>query len=362
MLNFRFRRTKKRIKLLLNPSKEILGFDDRIICIIGIVLNTHGAMAIYYTGSIFTTDFFTYCLKWSEFLLIVTVLWLVTRAMYLALVKRFPGSSNRVKRWVRIPFFLIPFAGISLLFVYYIRPLFNIMVPGYPEPHISIELITGSIITMLDIGVYEGIHMYTELKNSKIKEETLKKEHLTSKLASLQNQISPHFLFNSLNTLVYLIDTDKDKGIEFVHKLAYIYKCVLESSEKEFVTLKEELNYINAYTELLIERFGTNLTVDFEIAPNERKKKIVPLAMQLGIENAVKHNIISIKKPLNIAIATANDYLIIKNNLQKREVREPHLGLGLKNIVNRYSLLTNREVVVETNSSDFILKLPLLNR
>ena len=343
-----------------NPT-QILGFDDRILALMCIILNTHSVMAIYYTGAFFNVNFGVYALKWMGEFLAVALLWIVIRWLYIELLKRRSGLKNMKIRLLIIPLFLIPYFLISIWFIEYIQPYFDWSYQQYQDPEVSVQITTGAIIFLIDMGLYEALHLFVELKNTKIREEKLKKENLTAQLANLRNQISPHFLFNSLNTLVYLIDEDKEKSKEFVHKLSYIYKTVLDSSKKDLVSIKEELEYINAYTGLLKKRFGRNLMFNFNIPLKDLDKKIMALSLQLGIENAVKHNVVSKKQPLKIDIATIDGFLIIKNNLQKREVTSINGGLGIMNICNRYHLITKKEVLIEKSENFFTLKLPLLD-
>ena len=345
--------------MLSNP-KRTLGFDDRLLVIVCVAINTHSVMAIYYTGAFFEVDFASYAVKWIGELVAVCMLWVVIRFLYLELLKRKSGLKNLRFRLLVIPFFLIPYFLISVLFISYLQPYFDWVYIQFQDPPTSVQITTGAIIFFIDMGLYEALHLFVELKDTKIREEELKRENITSQLANLRNQISPHFLFNSLNTLMYLIE-DKEKSKEFVHKLSYIYKTVLESSKKDLVSVREELEYIKAYTGLLKRRFGENLLFDFNIANSDLDKKVMALSLQLGIENAVKHNIVSKKRPLNISIKTSNDFLIIKNNHQKREIPYKNGGLVLANIANRYHLITEKEVLVDDSEDFFTLKLPLVD-
>lgn len=342
-----------------NP-KHILGFDDRLLALTCIVINTHSVMAIYYTGAFFNTGFAAYATKWLGEFMAVALLWIVIRWLYLKLLKKRSGLKNIKSRLLIIPFFLIPYFLISIWFIEYVQPYFDWSYQQYQDPEASVQITTGAVIFFIDMGLYEALHLFVELKDTKIREEKLKKENLTTQLANLRNQISPHFLFNSLSTLVYLIDEDKEKSKEFVHKLSYIYKTVLDSSKKDLVSIREELEYINAYTGLLKKRFGQNLMFNFNIPRKDLDKKIMAFSLQLGIENAVKHNVVSKKQQLNIEIETMDGFLIIRNNLQKREVTDINGGLGLINISNRYHLITKKEVLIDNSGDFFTLKLPLL--
>lgn len=329
--------------------------------LVGVILNTHTVMAIYYTEAFFDIPFFDYSKKWFGEFLIVLLLWVVLRSLYIATVKKFGGLENLKKRLLIIPFFLIPYFVLCVLYLELFQPFFDWDYKAYTEPSQSVQILTGAIIFFIDMGFFEALFLFVELKNSKIKEETVKKENVTSQLVHLKNQISPHFLFNSLNTLVHLIDIDKEKSKEFVHRLATVYKNTLEVSELDLISLQDELEYIKSYTSLLKERFGTNVHFEFDIHKDYTHKKVVPLSLQLAIENAVKHNIITKKQPLKVNIKAAEDYLVIKNNLQKKVSYHKNYGLGLSNIVKRYELLTKRGVIIEKGQSDFVLKIPLLN-
>ncbi|UOY05276.1 histidine kinase [Muricauda sp. SCSIO 64092] len=345
---------------MLSNAKKILGFDDTLLSIVGIILNTSISMGIYFGGALFEVSFVPFVLRWTIQLIGISILWIMTRNFYIAIVKKYPGYTNRHRRWTLLPLLYLPFWALMLFSILYLRPLVAIKLPGYTDPFIGMEIVVGGIILLVDICIYESLHMYAELNEVKIKEERMEKERISSQLISLRNQISPHFLFNSLNTLVYLIDEDKEKGKEFVHKLSYIYKCILEASDKDLVSVKEEMEYINAYSELLSQRFGNNLNFNFQIEDNEQEKKIVSLALQVGIENAVKHNIISRKKPLTIDVISQNDCLIVRNNLQRKSNDMFNNGFGLKNIANRYKLLTNKKIEIVKGENDFILKIPLI--
>lgn len=347
--------------MLLKNPKAILGFDDRLLVLIGIILNTHLVMAIYYTGSFFEVKFTLYAITWLGEFFAILILWIVIRYFYLKVLARFSGLKHLRKRILIFPLFLIPYIGITAGYITYIQHLFRWNLPEYPEPSMALQLFFGAFVLFIDVSIYEALHLFVELKDAKIKEQKVEKENITAQLINLKNQISPHFLFNSLNTLIYLIDTDKEKSKEFVHKLASIYKTILEISEHNLVSLKDELDYNNSYIELLKERFGENIVFNFDIPHEDKRKKIVSLSLLFGIENAVKHNVITKKRPLTINLLTENGYLIIINNLQKKVPNASTKGIGLDNISKRYHLLSKSSVITQISEGDFILKLPLLN-
>lgn len=347
--------------MILPKSKNILGFDDSAFYLLGCIINTSVIMVVLYMELLINGPHYRFIILWIGVFIFMLLHWYIMRFFYLKLVQRYPGYDNRFNRIVRLPLVLILYFLITFTFDFFLDPVLEIKDPNHIKPLVAKELITGTLLAITDIVAYEALHLFAELKNTKLKETTREKEQVTAQLINLKNQISPHFLFNSFSTLIYLIENNKEKSKEFVHKLASIYEATIELSEKDLVFLKDELKYIKAYTNLLEERFGNNLNFKIEVDDSDKLKKLIPLSIQLAVENAVKHNIITKKRPLNINIQSQDDYLIITNNLQIKLSEETNYGLGLKNIKKRYALLTKRRVVIEKGKLDFILKLPLLN-
>lgn len=346
--------------MIFKNPKPILGFDDRILVLLGIFLNTHTVMAIYYTSAFFKVPFKIYIGRWSGELLAVVVLWLVIRWLYLKLLKKSPGLKNQRKRFFIIPLLLIPYFLIALFWIYNVQPFFDWNIEEFPEPLVPVRIITGMVMFFVDIGVYEALHLLIELKDSRIKEEKLRKEKITAEMMILKNQMDPHFLFNSLNALLYLIDTDTEKAKAYVYKLSQVYQTLMKNNDLSFVTIKEEIENTKIYAELLNERFSENLKIDFKIGKEHHEKLIVPFSLQIGVENAIKHNVISNKRPLNIQIFADNDYIFVENDLQLKTQDSKSDGVGLKNIAERYQILSDKEIIIEESKDCFILKLPLL--
>lgn len=184
----------------------------------------------------------------------------------------------------------------------------------------------------------------------------------SAKFESLKSQIDPHFLFNSLNVLSSLIEENPDNAQKFTTSLSKIYRYVLEQKDKELVTVAEELAFAKTYMNLLKMRFEDSIT--FELPENFENEdaKVVPLSLQLLLENTIKHNIVSEKKPLHIKITIKNNELIVENNKQIKEVLKGRKGVGLQNIVNRYAILSKRNVIVEDADEFFRIKLPILTK
>jgi LytS/YehU family sensor histidine kinase len=190
--------------------------------------------------------------------------------------------------------------------------------------------------------------------------ERFKKENAEFQFESLRSQVNPHFLFNSLNTLASLIYSDKEKAEIFIRELSDVYRYVLDNRGKEIVPFSRELEVARSYLYLLSLRFEQNMVVEWKIKPGTEKMMIAPLTLQLLIENAVKHNVISKKKPLTIQISAENSQLVVKNNLQRKEIKEYSSQLGLKNIQSRYAFLNSGEVEITETNSEFIVKVPLI--
>ena len=203
---------------------------------------------------------------------------------------------------------------------------------------------------------------YQQLKTAQFRAERLEKEALLSQFEALKSQLSPHFLFNSLSILASLIHEDVDLSEQFIKRLSKAYRYILEQRDQDLVPLKTELDFIDSYTFLLRIRFEHKFDVCIDVASDlQQQYRIAPLTLQLLVENAVKHNRMSLQEPLRIRIYTEDGWLIVENPLQDRDKPEPSTGMGLTNIVNRYVLLTDRRVGFARESGLFVVKIPLLS-
>lgn len=211
-------------------------------------------------------------------------------------------------------------------------------------------------LTVFDLGFF----LLNRWRFSLAELERFKKENAEFRFESLRSQVNPHFLFNSLNTLATLIYENQEKAELFIRELSDVYRYVLENRGEELVPLNKELKMARSYIYLQQLRFEENLTVNIEIGETAKQKMIAPLTLQLLIENAVKHNVISRKKPLRIDIFSENEYLVVDNNLQTKETKEYSSELGLKNIINRYNYLTGIKVEIIESEKFFKVKIPLI--
>ncbi|MEZ4888402.1 MAG: two-component regulator propeller domain-containing protein [Chitinophagales bacterium] len=205
------------------------------------------------------------------------------------------------------------------------------------------------------------IYYTTTIREARLKkEQALEQQQLRFQLDALKNQINPHFLFNSFNTLLNVIEENQTQAAKYVEKLSDFFRTILTHRDKDLITLEEELALIQDYYYIQQHRYGTNFQLNVHVDPAKTKKMLPPLTLQMLLENAVKHNIISKRKPLTVDIYNEGDSLFVKNPLQLRKVSQPSTKVGLQNIQKRYELLTEQQIHIEEIDGFFVVKLPLL--
>ncbi|ULQ51391.1 sensor histidine kinase [Flavihumibacter fluvii] len=198
-------------------------------------------------------------------------------------------------------------------------------------------------------------------KQKEIEAESLQKISVQAQLQAVRNQINPHFLFNNLNVLSSLVIKDNPDANEFVEAFAKVYRHILNTQHDDLVTLRTELDFIKPYIFLLQKRFPASLSVSLNIRENLLEGQVVPGALQMLIENAIKHNIVSRKNPLVIDISVnGNAGLVVTNNLQKKDMVEPSTQIGLNNIRQRYELTTGKTISIQQDADYFSVSLPLI--
>ncbi len=222
-------------------------------------------------------------------------------------------------------------------------------------------IFTVTITLFITLSLY-AIHFYKAYQENKVKEQKIIAGTASAKYESLKNQIDPHFLFNSLNVLSSLIEENPDNAQRFTTSLSKVYRYVLEQKDKDLVSVAEELSFAKTYMNLLKMRFENSLTYEIPTQELNPEFKVVPLSLQLLLENTVKHNVVSEQKPLHIKIYIENGFLIIENNLQKKEVLQDRKGVGLQNIVDRYALISKKKMLIEQTENVFKVKLPILTK
>ena len=223
---------------------------------------------------------------------------------------------------------------------------------------LSMWYIPAAIIPMVLAFSVAG-EFWKNWKAAIVNEEKLKAEMMSYKYESPKNQVNPHFLFNSFNVLLNLVDQDKETAKEFIRKLSQLYRNVLEVGENELIPLKDELDFIQSYIFLLKIRFEEKLIVDVDL-PNEENDMIVPMVLQTLIENAVKHNVASRETSLNIRIYRENERIFIVNNLNVIQAVGKISKKGLKNMEQRYAFFSEATIEVNQTSDEFIVSIPIL--
>ncbi len=217
----------------------------------------------------------------------------------------------------------------------------------------------SAFISLVFAFIFASISFYINWQKSQIKAKKLEADLANYRYESLKKQVNPHFLFNSLNVLADLVHEDADLSEKYIHLLSKIYRYVLESSKKQTVPLKDEIDFIKSYAFLLDIRFGTKLKIDIDVNP-KIDEFIIPVSLQTLIENAVKHNEVTKQNPLTISITKKDKFIILENNLQLKKTPIESSGTGLENLKQQYGILSDESILVEDVDGFFRVILPIL--
>ncbi|GGD58647.1 2TM domain-containing protein [Muriicola marianensis] len=209
---------------------------------------------------------------------------------------------------------------------------------------------------------FHAFYFWKALQDTKIREQKIIAGTASAKFDALKNQLDPHFLFNSLNVLTSLIEEDPDQAQRFTTALSKVYRYVLEQKNKDLVPVDEELDFARTYVKLLTMRFEDGIRFEIPEQATNTGAKIVPLSLQLLLENAVKHNMVTSAKPLVIRVFERDGNLVVQNNIQEKSVVRRSSGVGLRNIQQRYSILSDRKVSINKSVSEFSVELPMLTK
>jgi LytS/YehU family sensor histidine kinase len=191
------------------------------------------------------------------------------------------------------------------------------------------------------------------------RESNLREQNLIFQNETLKNQVNPHFLFNSLNTLSSLINTQNEVAEKFIGRLSSIYRYILENSTKDRIPLKDELAFIQDYFYLHLIRDDNKIQLNIDIK-EDNTYEILPVSLQSLLENAIKHNMATYDNPLKIQVYLEDEYIVVKNNLQKKASQLATTKTGLKNLTERVRLITAKELIIEETANEFIVKVPLI--
>ena len=292
-------------------------------------------------------------------------------SLYYANAILFMQLDNYFKeeRFSRKRLFIGAFASfvVSILVIFLLRIFEDVIIERKSlEAFLATErpanyLVAIVVTFFVTLGIH-AFYFYKAYQENKVKEQKVIAGTASAQFESLKNQIDPHFLFNSLNVLSSLIEENPENAQKFTTSLSKIYRYVLEQKDKELVPVAEELAFAKTYMNLLKMRFENSITFELPDGFNNEEAKVVPLSLQLLLENCIKHNVVSESKPLHIKIYIENNQLVVENNLQKKEVLSDRKGVGLQNIVNRYAILTQRKVLVEETEKSFKILVPILTK
>ncbi len=298
--------------------------------------------------------------KYFTSLIFTVIFWNGAFAIFMYFRKVFPEIRQTPKRLLITFITLVFFMSIGdplICSTLNLRPDEDLFALDYLFSNVSINVVIGGIVG----SVYENVYFFEQWKTSIRQNEELKNQQIRTQFEVLQNQMSPHFLFNSLNTLTTLIAEDTTIAINFTEKLSEVYRYILQNKEKELVTVEEELTFVKNYVFLLQMRYPENLEVKFRVDDQYFGQHIAPLTIQMLVENAIKHNIVSKAHPLTIDIYVDNGKsIIVKNNLQEKKSIEKSTKTGLRNIRNRYAYFGKHNIDVIVTHSNFMVAIPLI--
>jgi len=270
--------------------------------------------------------------------------------------------------WISKP--LRKIAVLILSVIFYTVPVSVLLLVGWykvfsKEP-VNWNIVNQSALIILIAvifitHVYETIFLVKESENEMIRNEQLERARAEAELEALKNQIDPHFIFNSLNTLSYLIDNNPVKAKQFNDNLADVYRYILQNKARDLVLLHEELEFLQSYFLLLQIRFEKAVQLKINIQKEALDQYLIPpISLQILVENAIKHNEFSETSPLSIEIEMKNDELVVHNQVHRKVLRKASSRIGLQNLGERYKLTTNKEIVIKDEEKDFTVSLPIL--
>lgn len=300
------------------------------------------------------------------------ILYAVPLCLVNAYVFDYIRDEKRVARYGNNRIFLV-FIGfvasvvLTVLTVFAMRVFIEVVLERTPySEFISNENYATYFLTVLLVMFislfFHAIYYYKELQKTKIKEQKVIAGTASAKFDALKNQLDPHFLFNSLNVLTSLIEENPDSAQKFTTSLSKVYRYVLEQKNKDLVSVDEELHFARTYMSLLKMRFEDSIVFNIPEKATDPESKVVPLSLQLLLENAVKHNTVTSTNPLKIDIYELEGQLVVENNLQPKQIVKKSSGVGLDNIRQRYKLLTNRKVRINQTAESFAVAIPMLTK
>ena len=277
--------------------------------------------------------------------------------------KNLPWTRNIWRRFFADLLITPIFAMMAMYVIYHLLTITNLIDHSQGNYMITLQdhMEVAVVMDVLLVTVYEGIVLFGLWKDSIIRSERLEKENMVTRFEALKNQINPHFLFNSLNTLSSLVHEDVQKSEEFIDEFSNIYRYILDRQDKMVSSVAEEIEFIKSFFHLLKIRFGEALITDIKVEQEKLDYFIPTLSLQLLVENAIKHNRITKTQPLTIRIKVEDDFLIVTNNFQPRSEVTTSTKVGLNNLKERYAILC--DVLTPAfliDGDEYVAKIPLI--
>ncbi len=339
-----------------------IGFDDRKYIFFGLIFLGFFIPIFFFQTSIFPlgTDFLD---EMAESIIYAGGYWMYSRFVIIQLRKRYEGSEQSVKRlWIQMGILILTLPLVGALIsgcvdgLYYLTGIVDKFDPSHMQ-----SVFTTYTVSLVVILLYEIVYYVQKYNQAIVEKKNIEHEHTKGQLENLRNQINPHFLFNSMNTLMNLIPLDADRATNYLSKLSKFYRYTVSNKDESLVPLADELHHVKIYADILQERFQDGLTIKMPDATTPSAKTI-PLCLQLLIENAVKHNVVGRKKPLTIHISTEKEdgFLTVSNNKQNRIQEVNSTGMGLKNIKDRVAYFSKKEIIIHETETDFSVSVPLI--
>jgi sensor histidine kinase YesM len=335
---------------IINLKRYLYRFAPVLIILVGILLSgiylasdpsesTRETFSRIFHGLIMTAGLWTGCI------IIVTWLW-----------KKYPWQEAPMRHLLYeillIFIFTVTFGSIVYLVE---RSLFN----NHQQINLVYDAFVTLLITYFITAIHEAVFFYRQWSLHFSKSVKLEKENIEANYFALKNQVNPHFIFNSLNSLTGLVD-DNSEAVNYIANLSGFLRYLLNNDEKELVSLEEELDVVNRYFALQKSRFGDAINMEIKVDTEIQKKYLPPLALQMLVENCLKHNVATSSNPLNIQIYSHGGRILVENNLNlKKETLSTKKGI--KNIQERYSLFSREQLKINQNSERYLVSLPLLN-
>ena len=339
-------------------NRKYLGFNDFWFSVIGILIL--GFIAAYILNNPAELNWIETVITCLFALFFSGFNWLINRSILIHLRKMYPSLTDSAQRisilllGISVTIVTVDFIGVTLA-------SFLLDSVSYDFQERIRSLVITIVLTAMVMAMYEAIYFFIQLKNSIQEEERAKQAVIQAQLDALRNQAQPHFFFNSLNALRDIIDeSPKEDAKNFVDNLSEIYRFILEAGNANLISLRNELKFAKSYMHVQSERFGDNLKFNWNVPDSLLDSMIAPMSLQLLMENAIKHNVVSKAKPLEINVNAIDKYIVIANRIQAKSTQLPSTKLGLKNIEKRYELISDKPVRISNDGHQFSVSLPIL--